>query len=397
MKKMRYLLLCVLSVFAMCVLTACGGNDLEAKDYVKVSYEGVDGYGTATASVDAEKLVKEIMGEEDYKDSSYSTKKEKKELLELANEKIRVELDLDEDEMNTLSNGDKIKVELKISERNAEKLGVSFVNTEFEAEVKGLEKAKEIDIFTEEYISCTFEGTAPCIDFNISTNHYDMEDPLCYIEYSADKNDNLANGEVVTVTATYDEEEMLKAGYKVISNTKEYTATCTETYVTSASQLSDEIHASLKEKSLEEIREEESYRNVKKVSWEFVGNYVLYDDPEDNYYYENRIYYVFKGTLIPKNKEYKKKTVFVATYFNSPILTTGGSVFGDWDTSATLASSWGYGYQTDSWSTFNCFVTEKDLFNELVIDESSYDYHEVTGSLKDIEPAAPATGAAVTA
>lgn len=395
MKKMRYLLLCALSVFAMFSLTACG-SELEAKDYVKVTYEGFDGYGTATASVDAEKLVKEIMGEEDFEDSSYSTKKEKKELMEIAEEKIDVELDLDDEEMNTLSNGDKIKVELKISERNAEKLGVTFANTEFEVEVKGLEKAKEIDIFTEEYITCTFEGTSPCIDLDIDTHNYELEAPLYNISYSADKSDNLKNGEVVTVTATYDEEEMLQAGYKVISNTKEYTATCTEEYVTSASQISDTDHAALQKKALAVIRQEESSCNVKKTSWEFVGNYVLYDDPEGNYYYENRIYYVFKGKLVPKNKEYKKKTVYVAAYFNSPVLTTSGAIFGDWNANASLAYEWGYGYQTDNWSTFDCFLTEQDLFSNLVTDEYSYDYHEVTGSLKDIEPAAPASGSAVT-
>ncbi|MBO1103617.1 hypothetical protein [Enterococcus hirae] len=121
-------------------LTGCQGQKkVDLADYLKVSFDGANGYGTVSANLDGDKVMKTLYGEDTVADPEtfvMSLDEEKQRLLKtqassLKNAEIKINKEKD------LSNGDKIIV--TVNARNVDE----FVNGSKEFEVKGLKEVPE--------------------------------------------------------------------------------------------------------------------------------------------------------------------------------------------------------------------------------------------------------------
>ncbi|EUJ35767.1 hypothetical protein [Brochothrix campestris] len=110
MKKITALLfLCTIVL----LLTACGSSK-KLTDYVEVNFSGIDSKGSASASIDEEKLIKDVF---DLDSVSNIADEEVKNEIKNMDDYYKIELDKDKN----LSNGDEIKVTITVYEEKTKK------------------------------------------------------------------------------------------------------------------------------------------------------------------------------------------------------------------------------------------------------------------------------------
>lgn len=103
-----------------------------------------------------------------------------------------------------------ITVKITLDEEKAKEYGYSFTGLEKKFTVEGLTEPIEIDPFAEDVcgsgkiVDATLEGIDPFVCLYLR-NNAELSDPIRHITYKADKDWNLKNGEVITITATMDE------------------------------------------------------------------------------------------------------------------------------------------------------------------------------------------------
>lgn len=165
---------------------------INAEDILDVKFEGVDGYGTASVSLDYDKIdklelkkAKDVVEESTMRIALYST---------TANGDSRITADVDKKE--NLKNGDKVKVTVTYNKDYLKKNKIKLKNTEFDVEVTELSEGEKIDFF--KGVKVTFEGN--------DGNGYasvDTSDAYDFIYFKYDSYaDDLSNGDTYTVTAT---------------------------------------------------------------------------------------------------------------------------------------------------------------------------------------------------
>lgn len=182
---------------------------LDASKIYRVEYEGVNGKGKAYITVD----------------------QNNEEVLAIYDQALR-ELDLKKsyaissisymaDPYENLSNGDKIKVTVDYNEEEFNKYKIKLTNTTFEIQVEGLKDASDYDLFKD--VKVNFEGVSGFGSASIDTSGCDTFASI-YVSYDFDKYPvDLKNGDIVTVVASVDEEDLYDNGYTTDVFEKKYT------------------------------------------------------------------------------------------------------------------------------------------------------------------------------
>lgn len=195
MKKISKIVLAFMMLVAVFALAGCSSKTAEVNlaDYVKYSYEGYDGLGTGSATLDARKIVKDVeeqIGEEKASNASKLLKK------------IEIELEKTEN----LSNGEKIMVYFNnVKEQELlDECGLTVIKDGFETQVTGLQELEEVDLFADYDI--TYYGNDTVGSGYVSD--YDFPDGVYGIYLELSKTKNLSNGEKIKVMVkSYDEDK----------------------------------------------------------------------------------------------------------------------------------------------------------------------------------------------
>lgn len=281
MIKKKSFLMCIL-IFI--VFTGCGSKKIDVMETIVLSYSGVDGYGVAeienayaweSVALEAAEI-KNIDSFSDLEDAF---------VIENA---VSYEISPKEN----LSNGDEVTVIAQIDNEAVEKYKIKFEAKEKKFVVEGLPEVQTIDLF--EDIDVVFQGIAPDATATIvdaSTDHY------VYTQYTLDTKSNLNVGDIVTVTAKYDKEELLNAGYVAENDTKEFMVSSIPKYVTELSEIPDDILEKMKNQIEDAMMAQVASKWTEKESlseMNYVGSYLLklkngmYGDKS------NYIYLIFK-------------------------------------------------------------------------------------------------------
>ncbi len=345
MKKNKKILISVISIIIVAIIAVVitiiivnRKPTFNLNDYTKITTEGYDGYGTATAKIDIKTLLADASEELDI-----TTEIQQLQFEFLIEEVINGKKELSKN--INLSNGEKIVLKWTINESQLEtleaKLDCHFEYENFDYNVTGLKAINEYDPFknaTMEFSGVDGLGEAAF------TKPNDIPENI-YLVYNLSETYNLNEGDTVTVTID-NPEKYLENGIKLIQTQKEYTVEGLSQYITTLSQVSDEAKTKfddiakkiVDEKVPKNWTDAESYKGASLIGeaivkinlWnsEYTSIAMVYEISADNpvgnftYYY----YVLLSNPIINKDGE--------TDYDGNYTVPTGGSVikgytFGD--------------------------------------------------------------------
>ncbi len=375
---------------SLLALTGCGKTTVDANEYLQLDVSGYNTVGTASWNFDAEQFIMDNSSAFGVSDTS-----EMEYLSAIVNVEEYLNGELDKED--NLSNGD--VVTFKWNSSNVDKLEEKY-NINIKAEdktidVSSLEEPKEIDLF--EYVNVTFDGVAPNGNVNIDI----ADDIPINVSFSADKLDNLSNGDVIKIVAKSSGKDDVKDycfqnGYIPKEVEKEYTVEGLVSYVSSIDQISDEMIDKMQSQALASINsygaswESDSHGDdIKKMGTpEFLGYYFLSGKEGFSTSPYNEIYLVYKVTNTMNalkrggdgsTKVEDKETYYTFYRYSDITLLEDGTCSADLSTGTMTdhSSDSDYGYN-DWFAVFYKFMGYPDLdsmFNECVTQKlEQYDY-----------------------
>ncbi len=314
---------------------------IDLSKYIDVKYNGFNGYATAEVSINVQELKKKI------KNSNIAKRFAKK-----------IEFEVKDNEK--LSNGDKLEIEASISNSWLKDKKLKLKDKKFDIKVEDLEEGNEVDIFKD--IEIKVEGISPNLSISVSNNSSDKF--LSTVSYSVKDNYNLANGDKVTITAYYDEDDAEEAGIVVAKDTMEYTIKDQSYYINSKKDLKDEkIVNPLQDSFRKKVKEEADDSNYlmayafDDVSYsdkvtasepELVDYYLLTAKKKEGFYNSyNKIYYIYKvvftsSTGVTHEWYFTACTENIAVSADGKLLNDNFNIFVYTDKGKTLDESYDY-------------------------------------------------------
>lgn len=359
MRKTQILLMGLL-VSIMVLFTGCGAKKIDVMESLTLSYSGVNGYGTAelenaygweAAAFEAANI-KEIENFSDLGDAFT----------------IESAVSYNISPKDNLSNGDEIIVTAQINNAAVEEFKIKFEAAEKKFIVSGLPEVQTIDLF--ENIDVSYTEIAPNAKASIvdaNTDYYVIT------RYKLDKDSGLDIGDVVTVIAEYDKDQLLKAGYIAESDTKEFTVSDISRYAAKLSDIPEDAFGKMQKQTEDIIKSNVAkYKGYSLENMNLLGNYFLTAKSYDGWGEHNCIYYVYQVDMA------KDETVTYYYYvgYNDILLTEDNTCVYDfnnkkepWNICDTL------GLGTLSWQSLNGYYDIDELFNECVTKNlDRYDY-----------------------
>lgn len=279
MKKKVLVVLCSL---LMVLLVGCGEKEINLEKYVVVNLDGPNGY--ATASIEFDYLT--------FADDLYTNTEKKNISLEsllLLTDTVSVS---SEDILIGLSNNDIITYKFNWDANLAKEYGFKFVGKDYDYIVSNLKEPIIVDPF--EHIELLYSGVSPNGDVTIAFN---SPDAIPGVDYTISPNENLSNGDTITVLTSHDSaENALKHNYILSDTEKEFIVEGLPYYVTAISDIPNECLESMKKQTedviLATVMQWED--TIKYTGCEFLGNYLLVNKNESSYNDKNICYCVYK-------------------------------------------------------------------------------------------------------
>lgn len=207
-------------------------TEIDLSQYLKVTYDGYDGY--ATASVDFDRSLKDL-----FDDSNVYKKFKKKATIEL-------------DDNYNLKNGDTLKVKVNISSSWLEENNLKLKDKYVKITVSDLPETEEIDVFKD--LKFTFEGVSPNVSVEVENKSSDKF--ISTVTYSLSDSYGLENGDEITITAYYDETTANQMGVVVKKDTMKYTIEDQPTYIAKKAEISDEIISEISKEMQKDLEDE---------------------------------------------------------------------------------------------------------------------------------------------
>ena len=357
----------------------------DVTEYFDAEFEGYDGYGKATVTLDEEKLLKRVAeaidGSKSKAKSAFKKEGEKKYNPE---ESFYDVITWEVDKTEELKNGDEIKVKIKVDEDAAKEIGIKIEDSEKTFKVEGLKELTEVDPFAK--VEVTFEGNSPAISASYEDNGDDKFHEDCYVYFSFDKSSGIKSEEKVVLNCSVDEETAMEAGYKLTQTSKEYTAPKTDSYVDSIDQISADTLTKLQGEAKKVVEDyfEDYKERISQSDLKYEGIYLA------SYTYDgdNQGYIVYSATVKSKEKEFKPTKVYFPVGFESILDKIDGTQ--EYDEVKDYIAGYGETGLEFGWSEVYGYtdlkVMKKDLFDYYI--ESEYYVVDITPA---IDPDASST------
>ena len=276
MKNLKIALIPAFLTLIITVFAACGSKttEINAQELCKITVSGYNGYATASAEPDTEKINK-------FCDEKLL--KSKDELKKYLNG-VSVDVDCADSENGKLSNETELTITLDINDETAQKYGVKVLTNPFTYKVENLAEPTVIDVF--DGLELSYKGIAPyltSVDFvtDSCTSPYKEITyvPVTASDEPANKFFGLKNGDKITVKAILDQEKAAQNGYLVEELSKEYEISGASEYVTALdgfdlTDIEKEMEEKMKAEAEAEYWAELSQSNVS-TSQKVVSKYFL--------------------------------------------------------------------------------------------------------------------------
>lgn len=209
-------------------------ENLDLSKYVKLNYTGLN--KNATAEVEVDQSLKDVIGEDTYKNFVKQAK------FTITNN-------------GTLENDKDAEITVNISKSWLTQNGITLASDTFKVKVSGLEEGTEIDVFSG--MKVTISGMSP--NLSVSITNESTDEFIKTVKFTASKTSGIANGETIKIEATdWDKDMANEKKYALKSTTTEYKIENQAAYVSKTSEITDAIKAQIKTSFIEKAKSKAS-------------------------------------------------------------------------------------------------------------------------------------------
>lgn len=351
-----------------------GGKAINLRDYVTITYSGIDGKGTAYVSVDYESMASASLSSKEKSQiengdiTSVSTWQTaaagwgalytKQSVLSSA---ITCTL---EDQPDGLSNGDTVTVQVDIDKDALKAVGIKVKGKDFTDTVSGLIEVQNIDAFAD--ISVQFSGIAPNGEAQVINN---SRDAACMqYEYDLDKSEGLSNGDTVTVTISdYNLDDIAEqTGEAPAEMQKTFTVSGLSAYVTKLDQVNDTALASMKKEAEDYIQalSARNYADTETMNgFTYVGSYLEVAKPNAGAWHNNWLDLVYEISY--SNSYGGSFKYYYGIGFSDLVLQADNSIDVDLSDYSTTSHTFHFTSGDHGYYLYG-YQTQKDLFDDWI-------------------------------
>lgn len=305
----------VVALIVVIAFLIISGKTIDLNKYLKIETSGYNGYGTATVSIDWNKLKKEHGSDLAFTSAArqlYGVTSKMMTPTDLTRTYVSVVLDKN----SNLSDGDVINYKWTIDPTLSKYIDGRITCSEGSIKVSNLKEVGKFDAFAN--VSVQFSGDDPYGRASIKYNGSE----LTSYNFKCNKTAGLKNGDTIEVTIEADMSAIAKKYGKVPDSTKkEYTVSGLREYIDSCSDLTDDCLKKMKNEAedvihsyiAKSINESSSAKNL-----EYVGNYVLKKKEMGVFeQYHNYVIIVYTADVSDSDGKFQTTKVFFPVYFTS--------------------------------------------------------------------------------
>lgn len=223
-KASKYFIVGLITLFAMYIMTGCGKSNIDVMENVQLEFNGANGHGTAN-------IIDEYTWEISALEAAGLSDSDDLHALFAIECAVTYKITPNEN----LSNGDEVTITAVVDNDSVEKYNICFSANEKKVIVEGLKEVEEVDLFTG--VNVEFSGLGPYINASLENS----SNLPFYVNYTLDKDAGLDIGDVIKVTAEYNEEKLLQDGYIAKYSTKEFTVPECDRYASTISEIPNDI------------------------------------------------------------------------------------------------------------------------------------------------------------
>ncbi len=333
--------LCLVLVFGVVgiVMFMRSQRTVDLEKVVQVNYEGYDGFGTAYAGIDNEKLNSALvraMGRR-YQEFSNDNLNFYGDAYKLYNAYWTLcnETKCTCNKTENLKNGDRVHVDIKYGndvKQAARTLGIIIKGSGKDDKVKGLEKTNSYDPF-EKDVEVVFSGSSPYASADV--NYIGEYDGIYDEMFKLDKKENIKIGDTLTITLDTTEltpEITRPMGYEIGKTEGKHKVVASEVnyYIANAGGLSDDVLQVLKPKAEKAILDyfDDIKEYVSSGDPEYQAAYVFMSKYQDSWDANNCVDLVYKVSVSSKEGSFKTQDIYIPIQFENVIVQTDGEIDG---------------------------------------------------------------------
>ena len=317
----------IAALIAVGIFVIKGGvsTSIDMNKYVQVKFEGYESMGKASVSFDEDAFVKDYKGKLKIDKKSYLKLVQREAGIEDGNEVLfqaaygdYIDSYLNEnppevifaegfmedmklDKTNRLKNGDTVTFSWNMDAEEAQTVEEIFKcrlkYEDIEYIVDGLKEVGSFDPF--EYVDVSFTGAVP--DGTVTISKMNDIDEMKYIDFKADKNKGLTNGDTVVVKAYIgiNEDEFVEKFGRIPGVTeKSYTVDGLSFYITRMEDIPAEAYDKMDKKLYDAFYAHVAeYWEQEPLSFELIGNYLLIAKEDAYVTANNRLFFIYKVAI----------------------------------------------------------------------------------------------------
>ena len=344
-------------IVAIVMLLNKGPAEIDLSNYVEIEYDGYDTTGTAYVYINDTKLLVDILKAQG---EDTNTSKVSFSMKALMNS-----IEVEQNTYEGLSNGEKISITVKFDQLLMEENDIEFKNATKEYTVEDLVELIEVDPF--ENITIRFSGTSP-----EGYAYYDNSSDISCVRWAEmefDKDDELANGDTVTLRVTQKAiDNAVSNGYRFTVTSKDYKVEGLSYYYTSIDEISDEHMEKYKAEADSAFDDAMSWASYVEVSdKELLGTYFA---KSTVYPSNNMIIFVYTATVTSTEGYFDPTTIYVPVSMRVSCVEKG-----------ELGNIWGYtdGFMTTEVGYGSCtgYISGDLMYTNYILNNVSKNDYEV--------------------
>lgn len=301
---------------------------INVEDYVEITCSGYNGYAVARADLDEGSLYQAILAAKgkqiDYDDidslEALGSALSEEWAISACVDKIVLSLSQEEN----LSNGDTVTAEITYDNEAAKEQKVQFTGSTVTLKVEGLEEITELDPF--DGLEVSFSGISPngALDYAYNGDN----SAISVYSFSASSSRNLKNGDVVTITYSFNEDSMLRQGYVITNQEKEYEVGGLDEYVQNYADLTEDLLNTMRSEAEDKIYAyTANYNETNSMNDLSYAGYILNTAKDGGILWgsQNSLYLIYSGDVSNTSGDFPTTKVYYPVKFSN-LLNVGGEL-----------------------------------------------------------------------